>query len=547
VLKTLLRLPFRKLYDRIDTASREAELLRIKASELQQAIDSAATEAAKLQAEQAAAAAENAALVRQVELVSNELSQISKTNLRLISERDQRQMEGTRLSDQVTTLSHEFQQVVLHHAAVVEDLEVVRAENRQAANQRDRLGTENEALAQRIVTLSDGLQDLANRYGGTVQTLEETENDNRRLADEKAALERRLSELTSQAQVMAERIDLITAENNRLDQALHQAQEQGELLVRRHDNVAKSLDGLTAENEALTREVSRLRAEAAEVERRQQTLVTEREDMGRARDAIASELQKLTLHYADLQSRLEAIRVPGLLITTLPKSGTYFISDVLAKGLSIKPLIVSNQYFPYDTIRYYDLKKLAAGNAISQDHFDASPINLSHINTFFDRIVVHTRDPRQAMISWLHFISIWFSKEHADKQLVYPPLPENYFDMPLASKIDWGIKNWLPLLIEWTEGWVKAAATEKNLKIKITRYEDFIANEAKFVDDLLHFFGVAPERFQRREIPLDEAHHFRKGETDEWRRVMTRKQIAEANRRIPRALAKQMGWSLDEK
>jgi hypothetical protein len=274
-------------------------------------------------------------------------------------------------------------------------------------------------------------------------------------------------------------------------------------------------------------------------------LGTERNLVQEAWKTLGAKLQELTIANADLQRRMLVTHIPGLLITTMPRSATYYISDVLAKGLAIDPIIVANQYFPYDTIRYFELKRLAQGHAIAQDHFDASPINLTFIRNFFDRMVVHTRDPRQAMLSWLHFVSTFDRKNPDTRTFIYPTLPVDFFDLSLSAKIDWGIANWLPLLVEWTERWVKAAATERHVKIKITRYEHFWADQANFIVDLLHFFAIVPERFQPVVIARDEAHHFRKGEVDEWRRVLTPRQIAEANRRIPRSLAQEMGWPLD--
>ena len=215
----------------------------------------------------------------------------------------------------------------------------------------------------------------------------------------------------------------------------------------------------------------------------------------------------------------------------------------MAKGLAIDTRIVSNQYFPYDTIRYFELKALADSGGISQDHFDASPINLTHIGRFFDRIVVQVRDPRQAMLSWIHFIE-GFRDNPETYLFIYPPLPDRYFERSLSDKIDWAIEHWLPLRADWTQGWVDAS-NAGHLRVKITHFERMVADGEAFFHDLLEFNAIPRERFIMPLLPRDEAIHFRKGEIDEWRSVFTPAQIADSAARIPPALARFMGWSED--
>lgn len=258
--------------------------------------------------------------------------------------------------------------------------------------------------------------------------------------------------------------------------------------------------------------------------------------------ALEAETQALKERAEGLENLLKAVKVRPILITTMPKSGTYYISNVLAQGLNTNTRIVSNQYFPYDTIRYFELKALAENGEISQDHFNASPINLTHISRYFDRLIVHVRDPRQAMLSWIHYI-----EEFADNPetylFIYPPLPDGYFEMDLTDKIDWGIENWLPSLVEWTQEWVRAARTNNDIDIKITHYEDLIRSPEGFMRDMVTFCGIPQERFIMPRLEASEDIHFRKGDPDEWRSVFTSDQIAAANGKIPRGLARNMNWS----
>ncbi len=237
--------------------------------------------------------------------------------------------------------------------------------------------------------------------------------------------------------------------------------------------------------------------------------------------------------------------LPPMLITTMPKSGTYFITRLLTQGLSIESRIVSNQYFPYDVIRQPELRVLAQNSMVSQDHFGASKINLVHIARHVDRMVVHVRDPRQALLSYVHFLGTpqFRLKEEETLLFIYPPMPDDFYRLDFEARIDWAIENWLPLLIEWTEEWVAVAEAMDRPLIKFTRYEDLVADPEHFIHDVLHFFGVSVDRYVPARVEHDQGIHFRKGEVAEWRATLTEKQAATATGKIPPALAQRFGWT----
>src|SRR5262245_25756036 len=224
------------------------------------------------------------------------------------------------------------------------------------------------------------------------------------------------------------------------------------------------------------------------------------------------------------------MRLPPMLITTMPKSGTYYISKLLTQGLFIDSRIVSHQYFPYDVIRQPELRAFVHGNAVSQDHFGASKINLVHIARHVDRMIVHLRDPRQAMLSYVHYLATprFRGAEDETHLFIYPPMPPDFYERDLEGRIDWAIDHWLPLLVEWTEEWVTAAETLQRPRIKFTRYEDLLVSPDAFVRDVLDFFQIPFERYFPVQIEPGEDIHFRKGEVGEWRTAVTPKQAGAA-------------------
>jgi hypothetical protein len=263
---------------------------------------------------------------------------------------------------------------------------------------------------------------------------------------------------------------------------------------------------------------------------------------------LRTERNELTKRVRQLEAQLARVWLPPLLITTMPRSGTYYLTRLLTQGLSISSRIVSHQYFPYDVIRQPELRTFAQGSMVSQDHFGASRINLVHIAKHVDRMIVHVRDPRQAMLSWVHFLDTPQFRRTEDETLlfIYPPMPDDFYRRDLEARIDWAIENWLPLLIEWTEDWVVAAEALDRPLIKFTRYEDLVADRERFVRDMLQFFDIPVERYIPPRITNDQDIHFRKGEIAEWKTTFTPRQAGSAAARIPPALAKRFGWALED-
>jgi hypothetical protein len=262
---------------------------------------------------------------------------------------------------------------------------------------------------------------------------------------------------------------------------------------------------------------------------------------------LRAERNELRARVRELQELIEKVRIPPMLITTMPKSGTYYISKLFTQGLFIESRIVSHQYFPYDVIRQPELRVFAQGSMVSQDHFGASKINLVHIAKHVDRMVVHVRDPRQAMLSYVHFLATpqFRRTEEETRLFIYPPMPDDFYQLDLEARIDWAIENWLPLLVEWTEEWVVAEETLDRPLIKFTRYEDLVADRDRFVRDLLEFFRIPLERYLPPRIEQDEEIHFRRGEVAEWMTTFTPKQAAAATAKIPSALATRFEWALE--
>jgi len=158
-------------------------------------------------------------------------------------------------------------------------------------------------------------------------------------------------------------------------------------------------------------------------------------------------------------------------------------------------------------------------------------------------MVLHLRDPRQALLSWVHHLDWITGGDDESISVLYfaPRTPPGYFQLSLSRKIDWQIDNYLPQLIDWTERWVDIA-DRGMIPSLITEHNDLRLNKRAFFDAIMAFHNFDLD-YALPDLPMgmDET-HFRRADPTEWRAVFTPEQVARATAAIPQALQMRFGW-----
>ncbi|MCZ6523737.1 MAG: sulfotransferase domain-containing protein [Alphaproteobacteria bacterium] len=156
-------------------------------------------------------------------------------------------------------------------------------------------------------------------------------------------------------------------------------------------------------------------------------------------------------------------------------------------------------------------------------------------------MVVHLRDPRQAMLSNLHHIAGTFEET---VRIMRSPPPAEYPAWSVAERADWLLKSYFPELLAWVEGWLAAERDPGNgIEILFTTYEDFHADQGTVFDQIIAFHGLArSDLTAANEVEKNRATHFRRGTTDEWRETFTPAQQAAMWARMPRGLSERFSW-----
>lgn len=235
-----------------------------------------------------------------------------------------------------------------------------------------------------------------------------------------------------------------------------------------------------------------------------------------------------------------------ILIVSMPKSGTIYLGRSLSEILGKRLLDFNHSgYFPDIGLPNRAMRTLAATRGVYAIHPTPNRFNITEIEQNLDRIVLHVRDPRQAMISWCHFMT-QFANSNNTPAMVHSGLPGDFAAMPFDARLDWLIDNHLPRWTEWAEQWRQVAESgATRFRVLITRHEDLAADPEAFFARLLSFHDIDPGAVALPRRPQAGDLNFRSGETDEWRTLMTRRQQARAASHISRDSAAAFGWPLD--
>jgi hypothetical protein len=234
--------------------------------------------------------------------------------------------------------------------------------------------------------------------------------------------------------------------------------------------------------------------------------------------------------------------IPAVLLNTLPKSGSVFLFRTLSESLQCGRMHVGNMYSLVDQISPEKMRLFANGGFVSQNHLAPSIENLQILRHFGCRMVLHVRDPRQALVSWVHHIDRVYRQDGSTALLLLAPRPPSiYFSWDFMQKLDWQIDHYLPLTIDWLVRWL-AVYDDSRLAILLTTYDELSRDIVGLCRRVCDFYKIPADRFRFREIPKTMDNHFRLADDGEWLRVLSAAQIERADAMMPPGLALRFAW-----
>jgi len=208
------------------------------------------------------------------------------------------------------------------------------------------------------------------------------------------------------------------------------------------------------------------------------------------------------------------------MLVALPKSASAFLQEALRLGLDIPHKEVSMGYFPVDVLDYRKLQACSTGQSMAKAHLDGNPLNLHLLGMFCPRMVLHLRDPRQALLSLAHHLKRDYDRGDPHyRNWVAPIPPPELLQRSLSAAIDWYLIHQLPNLLEWSERWLAHAESGAQPRVLITQYHELRENVDAVIARILDFYEIPPTAYIPAPVPKDGFTHFRKGELEEWREV----------------------------
>ena len=245
-----------------------------------------------------------------------------------------------------------------------------------------------------------------------------------------------------------------------------------------------------------------------------------------------------------------SIFTSAFLLTSLPKSGTVYLqnwiqlmlmnsaSKISDPSVINNPSVIINppvmnigaSTFPEDILDLSKILDILDKKGVGVGHFDCSAQNIQVIEELKIPVIVHIRDPRSSLLSWIYH-SRRLIKEGQEVQLLRntPKPPIALFDQSLAEIIDWHLDHYLSAQCRWISEWKKYA--ESNPLIKIKEFSELKDNPLQYIASICEFIGTNEEKILQPPNPRDGI-HFRKGLIDEWEDIFSKSQKEKADQML---------------
>ena len=240
----------------------------------------------------------------------------------------------------------------------------------------------------------------------------------------------------------------------------------------------------------------------------------------------------------DLGSRERRAASPSVFFVSLPKSGTVYTWNMLARatGLRIPDFQKLDGWSDYTAGREFSCPALyACGDyhttllrpeAIAPymqgflfgAHMQASQHNIRVLKKAgIERITLLLRDPRDAFVSWVYHLRTLGPSARAYHSKLYH-WPESYYDWPLAEQFAFQIRTFLPIVANWVEGWLDyCASPQRDLEVQIVYYDELKTDPRRYIQRIAEFHGIDDADLSAVRPPEAGTLHYRRGEHAQWR------------------------------
>jgi hypothetical protein len=187
------------------------------------------------------------------------------------------------------------------------------------------------------------------------------------------------------------------------------------------------------------------------------------------------------------------IKLPPVFIVALPKSGSIYLKRALRRTLRVPVHHVSGGGMYGSCLRYDDLCHFEQGDVVTREHLQPTRFQVAMLAQYgIRRVVLHLRDPRDAIASWTHHMDSILERRglRGVSLSCEKVLPESYIGWSFEDRLRWQVENTLPDFVAWSERWLDLADSSADVRFLITDYQDLARNNHAFVVKILDFYEI---------------------------------------------------------
>tara|TARA_R110002074_G_C12430455_1_gene656776 strand:- start:103 stop:1110 length:1008 start_codon:yes stop_codon:yes gene_type:complete len=233
---------------------------------------------------------------------------------------------------------------------------------------------------------------------------------------------------------------------------------------------------------------------------------------------------------------------PSIFIVTLPKSATVYIANSISSTLKYRLTnTLVTPMFPKNVVWSVMIHDFQRGGMVSASHMQADRQNMASVKQAgLRKGVLHIRDPRAALLSWVHFVFKKGDMYHFNAKRIENPAGRALNKLPFEERVDGCMETFFYPCVDWIADWIREIEADSRMNFLVVHHEDLVADEAAYFGKIMSFYGI---NAKVGTVDKNETTHFRSGDNDEWRTVFTPAQIQRMNEAIPDWMWDRFGWA----
>ena len=216
---------------------------------------------------------------------------------------------------------------------------------------------------------------------------------------------------------------------------------------------------------------------------------------------------------------------PAVIFVCMMKSGSEYIRDTVSSALNLPIMHPTVGDLPSDSIIPSAFELASGGGCVVRLHSSATCHNLDVFRSFNqERLIVHVRDPRQVLISWVHHMARIGVSEYLSSLHSYSfDIPSDFRNWPFEERLDWSISEFYQTQLEFLESWMGQDVKKVIPVVEFTNLDDLIADKAGYFRRFSQFYGINTSKVITRSIEHSPRRHrnYRRGDSSEWRVVLS--------------------------